>query len=84
MARETVGDLQVMIRVLSDHYKTRTMFERMQLLIEFITSSINPALDAEQQGGASRHVAVTAHISAPPQPSTLNPQPSSLATTVPL
>ena len=49
VARETVDDLQVMIRVLSDHYKTRTMFERMQLLIEFITSSINPALDAEQQ-----------------------------------
>ena len=38
-----------MLEVLLEHYKHKTIFQRMKLLLEFVTISVDPKLDAEQQ-----------------------------------
>ena len=48
VARETTDDLQVMIRVLTDHHKHRTIFDKLGVLLEFVQLSVKADLTAEQ------------------------------------
>ena len=42
VARVTSDSLQDMVKVLCEHYKNRTVLEEMRLLLEFITTAVNP------------------------------------------